>query len=108
MSKPNLILIEPLCIHYEVELSFFQSLDSVGLIDITVVENTYYIQEEKISDVEKMVRLHHDLNLNLEAIDVVFNLLNQIDTLQEELTEAKNRLRVYEDWPPSLKQSRLF
>jgi hypothetical protein len=43
-----------------------------------------------------MIRIHKELDINTEGIDVVFNLLQKIDTLQNELISTKNRLRLYE------------
>ena len=97
MKTDKLILLEELCVHYEVEHTFFTHLSEAGLIEITVIENTRYIHSDLISDVEKMMRLHHDLQLNMEGIDVVFHLLEKVDRLNAELVAVKNRLRIYED-----------
>lgn len=97
MKTEELILIDDLCVHYEVEHTFFTHLSEAGLIEITVVENTSYLHPNLICDVEKMLRLHNDLELNIEGIDVVFNLLQKIDGLNAELNAVKNRLRLYED-----------
>ncbi len=43
-----------------------------------------------------MIRMHHDLEVNPEGIDVVFNLLQKIERLQKDLNTTKNRLRLYE------------
>ena len=40
--------------------------------------------------------MHQELDVNIEGIDVVFNLLQKIDDLQNELISVKNRLRLYE------------
>ncbi len=54
------------------------------------------IEASAIPQVEKIMRLHFDLNINLEGIDVIINLLQQIETLQEEITQLKRRLSLYE------------
>lgn len=96
MAQQELILIETLCTHYEIEVSFVDSLSSLGLIEIMTVEQTRFIPEDKISDLEKMIRIHQDLEVNPEGIDVIFNLLRKVDDLQSELAATKNRLRRYE------------
>lgn len=53
MSQQELILIETLCTHYEIEVSFVDSLYSLGLIEIHTVEETRFIPEEKVADLEK-------------------------------------------------------
>ena len=97
MSIENFIPINQLCTHYKVEMSFFTHLNEFGLIEIETIEESLYIHQDKITDVEKMIRLHVELDINFEGIDTVFNLLEKIHDLQAELTATKNRLRLYED-----------
>lgn len=96
MAQQELIVIETICTHYEVEVSFVDALSSLGLIELYVEEQTKYIREEKVADLEKMIRIHQDLDVNPEGIDVIFNLLRKVDSLQNELAETKSRLRQYE------------
>ncbi|MEB2775597.1 chaperone modulator CbpM [Algoriphagus sp. D3-2-R+10] len=96
MAQQELILIETLCTHYEIEVSFVDSLSNLGLIEIMTVEQTRFIPQDKISDLEKMIRIHQDLEVNPEGIDVIFNLLRKVDDLKSELAATKNRLNRYE------------
>jgi hypothetical protein len=41
--------------------------------------------------------MHLELNINIERIDIAFNLLQKIDELENELISIKNRLRIYEN-----------
>jgi len=86
-----------LCDLYKIEMSFFSSLNEIGLIQIITLEQTQCIRPDKITDVEKMIRMHHELNINIEGIDIAFNLLQKIDELENELNSMKNRLRFYEN-----------
>jgi hypothetical protein len=97
MSTENFIPLETLCSHYNVELSFFYNLNEIGLIEIQIVEQIQYIHQDSIYEIEKMIRMHQELDVNLEGIDVVFNLLQKIDSLKKELSAVRNRLRLYED-----------
>lgn len=92
----NLIPIPELCIHYSVELSFFTNLSEMGLLEIKTIESKQYIDSNAIYEIEKMIRMHQELDVNIEGIDVVFTLLQKIAVLQNELTALKNRLRLYE------------
>jgi hypothetical protein len=83
--------------HYKVELSFFTHLKEIGLIEIQIIEQSPYIREDKMHDIERMIRMHHELEVNVEGIDVVFNLLEKIDDLKKDLIYTKNRLRLYEN-----------
>lgn len=97
MATQNLILIETLCPHYEIEISFFDDLFSHGLITIETIEERRFIHQDEISDLEKIIRLYHDLNVNIEGIDIVLNLLEKEKELRDELNALKNRLRLYEN-----------
>ncbi|TXD82846.1 MerR family transcriptional regulator [Subsaximicrobium wynnwilliamsii] len=96
MKDTHLIPIPELCTHYHLELSFFDELKNYGLIEITTVEQVYCIHKDRMPELEKMIRLHRELNLNFEGIDTVFNMLEKMERLQVELTTVKNRLRLYE------------
>ena len=95
--EKNLIAITTLCSTYEIESSFFDALHKTGLIQIVIIEQDNFIHLDQIGDLEKMIRLHHELNVNIEGIDVVFNLLEKEKELREELIALKNRLRLYEN-----------
>ena len=96
MNLENLIPIPQLCSHYELDMSFFVNLSEIGLLQITTVETTSYIDLDSIQKIEKMIHLHQDLEVNIEGIDVVFNLLQKMVSLQNEVTALKNRLRLHE------------
>jgi len=97
MEIKDFIPVIQLCSHYKVEISFFNELNEVGLIEITTIEQSLYLHQDEINDVEKMIRIHRELNVNTEGIDVVFNLLQKVDDLQNELNNVQNRLRLYEN-----------
>ncbi|MFV8375734.1 chaperone modulator CbpM [Flavobacterium sp. LB1P62] len=96
MNTENLIPLPTLSIHYKVEMAFFNNLSEMGLIEIKTIEKTQYIHPDAIFEIEKIIRMHQELDVNIEGIDVVFNLLQKIEDLQNELITIKNRLRLYE------------
>jgi hypothetical protein len=97
MNTENLILLKTVCSHYQVELSFFTHLSEIGLIEIEIIEQSPYIREDQIKDIERIIRIHHELEVNPEGIDVVFNLLQKIDRLEKDLITTRNRLKLYEN-----------
>ncbi|MFD1292298.1 chaperone modulator CbpM [Lutibacter holmesii] len=97
MEGQNFISILQLCDHYNVEVSFFKQLEEEGLVEITTVKQTQCLHQNSISDVEKMIRIHQELKVNIEGIDVVFNLLQKMKSLQNEMNSLQNRLRLYEN-----------
>lgn len=98
MNIENFLAINELCQHYKVEISFFHSLNEIGLIEIHTIKQAHYLHRDSIHDLEKIMRIHHELNINMEGIDVVFNLLKKVDDLQNELHRLKSRLSLYENF----------
>jgi hypothetical protein len=96
MNTQHFIPVQTLSTHYELEVSFFSSLGETGLIRIELIEETHYIHEDEIPELEKMIRLHRELDLSTEGIDIVMNLLKKMEALKEELAYTKSRLRLYE------------
>lgn len=92
----NLIPVDVLCVQYQVNDQFFSRLVATGLIEIHLVREIAYVQEESLFEIEKIMRLHRELDVNLEGIDIVLNLLQKIDNLQNEMLALKNRLSLYE------------
>lgn len=96
MKTDKLIPVKTLCIHYKTEVSFFNNLHDIGLVQIQKIERKHYIHRDNLSDIEKIIRLHHELDVNIEGIDVIFNLLKKLELKESELRELRNRLRLYE------------
>lgn len=97
METRDLILIEHFCANHEIELSFIDSLQTFGLIEVIIQDDNKYLHQEQLKDVEKMMRMHYDLDINLEGIDVISHLLKRIDSLQHELRVTQNRLKLFEN-----------
>jgi len=96
METKNLISIQQFCKHYNVPITFVNALNEYDLVEITVSKCESYLKIKQLQDVERMMRLHYDLNINLEGIDAIYNLLKQVESLQDEIVSLKNKLRLYE------------
>jgi len=95
MENKNLILIAQFCLHHDVDQSFVLSLQEFGLIKIFELKKELYLSHEEIAKLERMIRLHNELGVNFEGIDVIDGLLQRIVQLQKELNNAKNRLDAF-------------
>ena len=96
MEANRLIAIDEFCARHDIELSFISLLDQNGLITISTIQETGYIDAEQIRQIEKIIRFYYDLDINLEGIETINHLLQRIAFLQEENISLKNRLRLYE------------
>jgi len=95
--KEHLIPTRTICSHYQLEISFIDTLNHMGLIRVETIEQNQFIHQDQVSDLEKIIRLHNELDVNLEGIDIVFNLLEKERELRQELNMLKNKLRLYEN-----------
>jgi len=75
MESRDLIPIELVCEHYKVPVAFINSLQEFQLIELTVENNVFFIHKAQVKEVEKIARLHYDLEINIEGIDAIYNLL---------------------------------
>lgn len=98
MQTDELILAEELCSYYKVEHSFIHDLKRFGLIEVSTVETADYIPYEQLQRIEQIIRLHYDLQINLEGIDAIAHLLDRLKNMQTEIINLKNRLKLYEDF----------
>ena len=96
MEAQKLIAADTFCSHYQVTYSFVQSLNELGLIETVIMEETEFIQIPHLQKIEQIIRLHEDLDINLEGIQAIDSLLTRIERMQEEMMAVKNRLRLYE------------
>lgn len=92
----NLVPLHQLSLHLKIEMSFFDRLNETGLIEIITIEQTLYVHQDKMQDLEKMIRMHHELEINIEGIDIIFNLLAKIEEQQRQLSSLRGRLGLYE------------
>jgi hypothetical protein len=96
MQTEYLIAAEEFCANHNIEISFINSLQQTGLIEITTIKETGFIDSSQLQQLEKIVRLYYELDINLEGIDTITHLLQRIKSLQDEIIALKNRLCLYE------------
>jgi hypothetical protein len=92
----DLIAVNEFCVHHKIEISFIELLQQNGLIKINTIESKYFVEKEQLPQLEKIVLFYYDLNINLEGIETITYLLKRIEDYQNEITELKNRLGLYE------------
>lgn len=96
MQTEYLISVEELCTSHKIEFSFISSLEQAGLIEISTIKETGYINAEQLQQLEKYIRFYYELDINLEGIETITHLLRRIDQMQDEIRQLKNRLLLYE------------
>jgi len=96
MVTKDKISVKQLCIHYDIPISFVKALSEFELVEILTIQEIQYISITQIRTIEKLIHWHYELDINMEGMDVVYNLLKQIESLQDEIITLDNRLKFYE------------
>ena len=96
MQTENLIAVDAFCANYNIEISFISSLQQNGLIEITTIKETEFINASQLRHLERIVHLYYELDINIEGIETITHLLHRINSMQDEIIALKNRLRLYE------------
>lgn len=91
MEQDELIPVNDFCTYHNIEYSFIDSLENSGLISVTSVQQSTFIPLDEMSKLEKFVRLHYDLDINLEGIETINYLLEKIEAMQQEILHLKNK-----------------
>ncbi|MCK9220414.1 MAG: chaperone modulator CbpM [Bacteroidales bacterium] len=96
MQTEYLIAVDEFCATHNIEISFINSLQQTGLIEITTIQETGFIDADQLQQLEKFIRFYYDLDINMEGIETITHLLQRIQSLQDEIVSLKNTLRFYE------------
>lgn len=96
METEYLIALNDFCASHDIEISFITSLQESGLIKITTIKEADFIEADQLRQLEKFVRLYYELDINVEGIETINYLLQRINSLQDEITTLRNKLRIYE------------
>ncbi len=96
MSTEHLIAVDVFATHQGLETTFVHALHDRGLIQITVVQEQYFLEPEQLSRIEQLARMHYDLDINLEGLEAICHMLDRMDAAQQEARVLRERLRVYE------------
>lgn len=96
MTTDGLISLEVFCTQEGVDISFVRALHERGLIRLTIVEQEDLVEPAMLPHIEKLARMHYDMDINLEGIEAISHLLERMERLQAEMRSLRDRLKLYE------------
>jgi len=96
MQQEDRIPASDFCAHHNIELSFIYSLQEYGMIETILEEEKIFLPLSQMARLEKIVRLHFELDISLEGIETITHLLDRMEEMQRDITRLKNRLKAYE------------
>jgi chaperone modulatory protein CbpM len=88
----NLIATTDICTYHEVEYTFISSLSEAGLVELKVVNKATFIPESELQKLERMIRLHNELEINVAGIEAITHLLERVEQMQDEMRRLRNRM----------------
>ena len=96
MPTKDLINANEFCVHHNIEISFIQSLQEAGLVEISVIKESWFIDVNELQRLEKLVRFYYDFGINIEGIETISHLLLRINNMETEINRLKNKLSFYD------------
>ncbi len=96
MQTEFLVAVDEFCASHNIEISFISSLQQNGLVEIITLEQTGFIDAEQLPQVEKFIRFYYELDINIEGIETISHMLDRIRSMQDEIIQLRNRLRLFE------------
>lgn len=92
MKQESYISVKTFCQHHGVKESFVYSMYEFELLQIDDSKEEALLLTDELPILEKMVRLHKELDINPEGVQAVYHLLQQVEGLQEEVAALKRKL----------------
>ena len=96
MHTAYLVAVDEFCANHKIETSFISALQETGLIELTTIKETGFVDSNQLLQLEKIIRLYYELDINLEGIETINLLLHRISNMQNEIISLNNKLRLYE------------
>ena len=96
MEEKVLVNVKEIMIHHQLDETFINQVESYQLVSFVIKNSQKFIIAEEMPRMEKIIRLHYDLEINMEGIEVIKNILDKMEALQDEVRKLQNRLNIYE------------
>ena len=56
----------------------------------------HLLKEAQMGSLERLIRLHRELAVHVEDLDIVAHLLDRLEQVQEQVNQLQNQLAFYE------------
>lgn len=94
--EKELIAITEYCVLYNIEPSFINALEESGIIILTSVGEEKFIYASQLSEIDKYIHFHYDLQINMEGIDAIRHLLEKVNQMNQEIQLLKKQLHIHQ------------
>ncbi|MCW4451358.1 MULTISPECIES: chaperone modulator CbpM [Chryseobacterium group] len=69
---------------YNIEITFFDSLEEAGLLKTVTENEVKYLLYDELELFERFANWHYDLDVNLPGVEVIHHLLQKMEKLTAE------------------------
>lgn len=96
MAAEKYIWIRDFCQGHSLEEAFLYELQEYDLIRIVEVGRQPAIHRRELHRLERLVRLHSDLQISPQGLQAVQHLLDRLETMEQELWQLRRKLGRWE------------
>ena len=84
------VTIKELAAFHHIEEAYIMEFVQTGIIPAHKRKSVMHIHLEDVSELERAIRLHRDLQVNLHGVEIICRLRNRIIRLEEEMAVLKD------------------
>ena len=95
MKKEDFTELAIFCDCHHIEYSFVDLIEESGLMKFIIIDEQKFIHHSQLQQVERIIRLHQELEINISGVEAIIHLLERIEQMQFEISSLKNRLSFY-------------
>ena len=86
------VSLDQFCRSCNIEMAFVYSLAAQDLCEIIVIEEKEYVLQDDLRLLERLSRLHYEMEINLEGLYAIVHLQEKIERLKEEVKSLSRNL----------------
>ena len=96
MATDSLISAREFFTYHQLDVSFVIALEEQGIVETITIGQVRYLHPDQLPPLERLIRLHRELAVHVEDLDIVLHLLERLEQAQEQTKQLQNRLAFYE------------
>ena len=96
MATDSLISLHEFFTYHQLDVGFVVALEEQGIVETITIGQVRYLHPDQLPPLERLIRLHRELAVHVEDLDIVLHLLERLEQAQEQTKQLQNRLAFYE------------
>ena len=96
MTPEALISAHEFFTYHQLDVGFMVTLEEQGVLQTITIGQVRYLHHDQLAPLERLIRLHRELAVHVEDLDIVAHLLERLEQTQAQVNQLQNRLAFYE------------